>query len=280
MPRPPDISVADVFRDFWAGRIYILGGILFATMIAFVFVFVSQPHYKASMIVAPANTMNGAEISSLMADDDLFALRYLIQRVGVSNSSDFVNFENIFSGPSVAEKLLDDERILSGLAQDRTFRFSSAQTSWNAAELSAYLARRVKMEPMGAAGLRSLRYYHTNADFAVFLLQKIHAVTDDLIREKIRSQASERVQYLNEAIARNVNPEHRRTLTTLLLEQERLLMLVSIDQPYAAAIIEPTAASAKTQWPDKPLVFSVMVLIGAFIGFVVFSLRHRKIIPE
>lgn len=50
-------------------------------------------------------------------------------------------------------------------------------------------------------------------------------------------------------------------------------MLVSIDQPYAAAIVVPATASAKATWPDAALVYTGFAAIGAFLGFIVFSLR-------
>lgn len=274
MLEQPDIRVVDVLRDLWAGRLFILAGVVCGALLATVFVLSARPHYKAQIILAPANPMNGAEMSSLMADDDLFALRYMIQRVGVSNSSDFLNFENTYFGPRVADVLLQDDAIVRGLHADRAFVFSEGHKAWNAGALAQYLAKRVALSPMAAGGLRRMHYYHVEPAFASYLLEQIHAVTDRMIRERIRLQASERIQYLNEAISQTRNPEHRRTLTTLLLEQERLLMLVSIDQPYAASVVEPASTLPRVSWPDKALVFSLMGAIGALLGFVTYSLRQ------
>jgi len=57
------------------------------------------------------------------------------------------------------------------------------------------------------------------------------------------------------------------------MEQERLKMLVSIDQPYTAAIIEPAFVSSKTLWPDAALVVTALCLLGGFSGFTLFQLR-------
>lgn len=65
-----------------------------------------------------------------------------------------------------------------------------------------------------------------------------------------------------------MNPEHRRALTNLLMEQERVKMLVSIDQSYTATIVEPAANLPKPSWPKPLLILPIFMMIGAVLGFV------------
>ena len=99
-------------------------------------------------------------------------------------------------------------------------------------------------------------------------------MTDRLIRDSVQAAATERAAYLDAKIQEARHPEHRKTLTELLLEQERLLMLASIDQPYAASVIEPASKHYKPQWPDAFMLFAAFGLIGGFIGFIAFGLRR------
>src|SRR5690606_32907699 len=108
-------TFADLLRDLWRAKAAVAALALAGLVLSFIFIVSATPYYKASMIVSPASPMNGAEVSSLLANDDLFALRYLVQRVGVANSSDFLRFEHVYDGPSVAAMLLQDPNILSGL---------------------------------------------------------------------------------------------------------------------------------------------------------------------
>ena len=276
MSREKEKTLKDVLADLWAARIFIAVAAFFGFVIAALWVYSATPYYKASIVVSPANPMNGAEISSLLADDNLFALRYLVQRVGVANSSDFLHFENTYAGPSVAAKLLHDDNIKSGLSRDRTFSFSEAEESRQPEELSAYLQERIKLEPVGGTTLRRLVYLHPDRRFASYFIARVHEITDRIIRTNINREAGERIRCLSDAIASTNNPEHRRALTTLLLEQERLRMLVSIEQPYAAAVVEPASASVKPVWPDPALLFTAFGLGFAFFGFVV----HRVTRPQ
>ena len=49
-------------------------------------------------------------------------------------------------------------------------------------------------------------------------------------------------------------------------------MLASIDQPYAAAVIEPPAASVRAWWPDALLIVPSVMFAGALLGLVLHGL--------
>ncbi len=259
-------TLMDFLKSLWSLKLFLLMGVFLAAVAAFILQTNLTPHYKARMIVGPANPINGAEVSSLLANDNLFALRYLFQRVGMANAPDFMRFENIYDGPSVAKILLQDEVILNGLLQIRPYGFLSAPKNWNADRLSKYLSSQIKIMPIGASPMREMSYFHPDPEFAPYMLRKIHQISDALIRTNIRADAEQRVIYLNQAIAETRNPDHRRALTTLLLEQERLKMLVSIDDAYAASIIEPASVSYKPLWPNAVLLYGVLMLLGAILG--------------
>ncbi len=262
-------TLPDLLRDAWAARAFIVGGTLVACVCAFIFMSVTPERYRAAMIVSPANPMNGAAASSLLADDNMFALRYLVQRVGVTNSSDFLRFENKYSGASVAQALLADEKIINALSANNGKDDGARTENWTAASLAAYIARRVKLSPVGATSMRRMTYTHADPAFAVYFLERLHSVTDEGIRRTIERGASDRIGYLKRAIAVTQNQEHRRALATLLMEQERLKMLVSIETPYAASVVEPAAHSHKAVFPNAALIYPIFVMVGAFLGFMI-----------
>lgn len=269
-----NMTFGALFADIRRARLYILTGLACGLLCAAGFMALAIPHYKASIILSPAAPMTGAESSSMLANDNLFALRFLVQRLGSGQGSDFQRFENIYTGPSVAAILLKDRKIESGLKADQSFSFLTPEQSWNAEKLSEYLGKRLRLEPMGVTSARRLTYHHADPEFARYLVSAVHHIADGLIRHTIREDSKARVDYLNKASSETTNPEHRRALTTLLMEQERLLMLVSIDQPYAASVIEPASSGVKPQWPDKKLTFAGFALIFAFLGYLVYGARR------
>lgn len=271
-----EMSLADALRLLWSARAYLLAGAMIGIAASALLWGISIPHYRASLTLAPANPMNGAQFSRLLNDGESSSpLSFLLQRVGGGNTPDFVRFEAMIQGQAVAEALLENEVILQGLARDTSYLWSRPQTTWTAAEFSEYLSQRVSLESLPGNGLRRLRYSHPDPRFAAFLLSEIYQKTDTMIRRKTKGETLGRIAYLQAELSKAANPEHRRALTDLLLEQERLNMLVSIDQPYAADAVEAAASSSKPLWPNIPLSACILALAGMVLGFAVFGLRKK-----
>lgn len=270
-----EMSLLDALRLLWRARVYLATGALAGLAAAALLWFIAVPQYRASLVLAPANPMNGAQFSRLMQDGESFTpLSFLLQKVGSLGTPDFIRFEATARGQALATALLDEPVILEGLARDKAFFWDRPLARWTPAQLSEYLERRVDIEPAASGALRRLTYSHPDSRFAAFFLNEIRRKTDAAIRQKTRGETLGRIAYLQAELAKVVNPDHRRALTDLLLEQERLNMLVSIDQPYAADIVEDASSSSRPLWPDIPLAAVLLPLAGMALGFAAFSLKH------
>lgn len=267
----PEKTLFYVLRDVWRSRLYMAFFAVIAVILAFVFLSFAQKFYRAEMIIAPATPMGqGGHLSSRVGEGSL-----QVRHENLQITAAFIRFEAIYDGMSVASVLIKDREILAAINFDRTFEFSKVQTNWSVEELSEYLKRRVRLEPVSGTPLRRLTYLHPNKNFATYMIARIHHVSDEIIRRRILRGANGRIVYLNNALAATINPDHRRNLTALLIEQERLKMLVSLDQPYAATIIERSFVSSKPRWPDPYIIYAVFLFVGLLLGFVVHGLRHN-----
>ena len=264
-------TLGDVLKDIWNARGFVLVGIVAGGLLALVLMLAAVPHSKAQVILAPANPMN---ISAMNVKQQAYGSAP--QSTGQDVVASFTRFEASYKGATVAGLLLRDPEITAGLARDKGFKFLGAEQGWSPEKLADYIERRVHSDPVGETSLRALSYLHPDKDFAVTFLSRLHNVTDGLIRHSMRKEVNERIAYLNEALGETFNPDHRRAMTDLLMEQERLKMLVSIDQPYAASVIVPPSASVKTVWPDPMLVYPVFMAVGALIGFALFNLTGGR----
>lgn len=258
--RPEPATLPDVLAALKRAKFFLATGVLAGVCGAMIFLSAAVPSYRAQMIAGPTQTLEAAGERALPESPSL-------------NDLGFTRFETIITGISVASALLKDTKIFQGLQRDPRGGIFEPDQEWTPEKLSEYLKRRIRIEPIGDTKLRRLVYYHPSADFAVYMLGRIHRAADVIIREDARVQAAQRVGYLRKTSAEISNPEHRRALTDLLVQQERLLMLASIDQPFAAAIVEPPSASARPRWPDKSLALAAFAVAGALAGFVVYGLR-------
>lgn len=272
----PDISIGDMLRHLWAARRAIGIGMAIGLSAALGYLALAVPSYRAQIVLGPANPLTGIETAAPAGNDNLFALRFVMERMGNAGASDYLNFEQILTGPRVANALLSDPEIRKGLTQDKTLWILPSGRFENAAAFAEYLQHRLRFEPVGATALRRVVYLHPDPAFAALFVQKATHIADGLIRTAVAAQTAERVTYLQTALDQTFNPDNRRALTDLLMEQERLRMLSAIDQPYAANVVEPAAVSARPRWPDWPMIMAVAMAVGACAGFVLHGLRSRR----
>lgn len=264
-------SLADFLRRLWLARIFIIFGAILGATVGLFLILTLQPHYEARMIVAPALVQDTGE-SLMRFETGGDAVR---RSIGLDNSlpADFVKFEQVLRENTVAGILSHYDGVLDKIAHDHMFTFTPDE-QMNGGLLSDYLLRHIKIQPIGTTGSRMISYAHPDPQFAVKILKHLHTIADETIRQKTAGETQERIAWLQKELSQSANPDHRDALTSLLLAQERRRMLVAMDQPFAAEIVEPPAASAKPDWPSKPLVLLAAIFIGMLAGFTLSSLRR------
>lgn len=269
-------TLGDVLHDLWRAKISVLIGAAIGIVIAAILLTLSVPQYRAEMLVGPAERQaSGSDIKALLPDNSSFAVQYLVSSLGTRDSTDFMRFEQTLRGTAAARLLMEDDKIKNGAAMDRTFAFSAQNIVKTPEQLAAYLAKHVIVETVGTTPMRRIVYRHPDPSFAVYLLTRLQQIGDELIREDVRATAEHRADYLEKALEIETNPDHRRALTALLMEQEHVKMLLSIDEPFAAMIAEPAAASPKPDRPRKSLIVAVAMAVGMFLGYAAHAMRRR-----
>lgn len=271
--RMTDKSVMDVMQDLWAARRLVMIGVAIFLTLAIGFLGFSTPYSKAEMLVMPANPMGEFLDAPMPMNEGTLSPQR--QKEAVHDQA-FLRFENSYSGVRVASILLQNKEIIAGLARDRVLVFGAGQKFDTPQELSAYIKKRVRIEPVSGTPLRRLMYLHPDPVFAARFLSHIYAVTDELIRAQTLKEVQARAAYLDQMIAQNSDADHRRVLTNILMAQERLRMLVSIDQSFSATIIEPPFSSPKPVWPDWKIVIPVFLILGVLCGFVVHGMLKKN----
>ncbi|MCI5059759.1 MAG: Wzz/FepE/Etk N-terminal domain-containing protein [Alphaproteobacteria bacterium] len=264
-----EISLKDLLKQFWRAKTYIIVGVALACCIALVFLGVVTPKYKAVMIVAPADGYALGDYASTVQHDQFASLPFWRPKDQEGASTDFYRFMHTFRGPAASAILIKDESVLKGI------KTTHKKGIHNNAALAQYLNRYVRIDPLGATPLRRISYHHPDPEFAAALLRKLHLVSDQMIRRDRRRQSQSRVEYLEKALQRTRNPDHRKGITNLLMQQEHIQMLANLDEPYAAIVVEPASASSKPVWPNQPLTWFVALFIGAFTGYIIWSLRQK-----
>lgn len=266
-------TLSDLLKGLWAAKFYLgfFAGLFF--VLTFLSTLVMTPYYGASMIVAPADGYALGDYASSVTDQDSINIPFWRPHEKDGVSTDFHRFVYTIKGPAVAAILLKDSGVLSGIARDKSF--SKRAGDWTAEELAVYLERTIKIQNLGATPLRKISYKHPDPAFASAFLRKVHLVSDQLIRRDRRRQSESRIQYLNDTLQKTINPDHRRGIVDLLMQQEHIQMLANLDEPYAAIVVEPAASTPKPVWPNKPVLLVLSLVLGGMAGYLLHHARTR-----
>ena len=269
-----DDSLTDLMSMAWRARLAIIAGAATGALIAFILMKVVTPVYEARMIIAPLGQASEETSMAVLSSSPASS-----REISVSSQlpRDYIKFEQTFREASVAEILFKYAGVVQKIEEDRFFRFTERGIT-APEELSDYLREKIAIRQLGATASQLVTYRHPDPVFARKLLQHTHKIADELIRNATRSETETRVAYLQKASRDAYNPEHRKALTDLLLLEERQKMLITMDHPYAADIVEPPAVSAKPVSPKATLIFPVCILAGAAFGLIGFAVRQKSAI--
>ncbi len=268
-------TLAEVLHDLWRARYYLLAGIALGVLSAVMFFSQTVPQYRASMMVSPAMRSGAPDITSMLPNNDSFAVEYVRQNLGSGDSPDFMRFESILREPSVAKKLLEDEGVRQGLAGARRFRFSSDKAPDTPEKMAVWLQENVAVEPVGATRLKRIIILHPDPAFAVAFLGRLYKAADELIRAELLDKTDKRIAYLEQELGKVENPEHRHALTKLLMDQEQIAMIMAAGEPFSAQVAEPAYAGPRPDWPRRTVVYPVAMLTGMFLAYILYGMRRR-----
>lgn len=271
----PEPSLRDLAGWCWDARRWIVSGWCIGMVLALLWGLAAVPQYRITMILGPTTRTGTPDISALFPENASYALEYVLRSFGSGDSSDFMRFEAIVRGPAVSSRLMSSGELQTGWTHDRRWRWGRGNDFSHPERLSAYLGKRVRLEPVGHTPMRRLTYHHADPAFGRMLLEALYNQTDGYIREEIKSKTADRIVWLRATMQKTADPDHRRMLTSLLMEQEQVAMILALNEPYAAVVSEPPSVSAKPVWPDARMIFPALGLIGSFIGFLGYATSGR-----
>jgi capsular polysaccharide biosynthesis protein len=257
-----------------------------------------QPQYAAGMTIAPAELDLGVT-DSLVQDLEQFANLATLSQLPekLERISPMERYEAMIRSPQLAERLQEEPGImqvifradwdeesqrwreppdlLDGLYHGalRFFGFPG-WTEPDAVNLAEHLQRRFSLfQPRGTA-MRRLRYVHPNPGFAVALLEKVHTIAEDLLREGARRRTTAQIVELEETLADpTLAPARRAALETVLAKHYQTDVLLQADTPYAAEVVMPARSSPTPISTNPILVLALAGVIGAILGIFVVFLR-------
>lgn len=302
--QPPSALIADYLRKsisisyllglVWSGRAIVVIATVIGLLCGIYTIYDAGPSYMATMRVSPAsndtslgNVSSGA--SGLLAG--------LTGGSGAAQVPKFVQFTYAMSSLEVA-RALDQKydllcRVYRGECDPVTHRWKPRNHSiqdWLVsatsrlsglpdpnvgprplADLAKYIANSVSAEQLKKTdSVLTLSFIHRNPEFAAQFLSQVVKATNDYVRTQNRETQKRYVEYLSASAAQTTNVEQRLAIDTLLLQEERQLMMTEVDVPYAAQILDgPTIAPVNHALKT----IAIYTVIGLLLGLAISMLR-------
>jgi len=277
-------SIADAVKGALRGWQFGLIGMVLGAVFGIYSIWVTPPTYTVSIGLLP--TDGSGDVSVGESTGALSALAGLIG-MGGGPVPKFTRFVASLNATSVA-KIMDQKYDMvcitfrcdpkthhwakrTGLESDferlmaQIAHLPDPDSPRTALDLANYTAAQVTMTPERTTHILTLSMDSKDPKSAIQYLNALVHSTNDFIREKDRSTIQPYVDYLHQKLATTtLNLAQHDALSSLLIDQERRLMLSSVDVPYAASIQD----GPNVTMSNKALrMLAVDIVLGLILGF-------------
>jgi len=272
----------------------------------------TTPAYTASMVVAPTSG-NGIAGLGLRVPEPLVPAGQaegssLNERRAGEVVSDFEYFRHLLTAAHTASVLAADEALMRRLfpshwhadkgewtALDQgaltslsawlsgTGKSTGAGNDFTSANgddgvaLSLCLRRNLDVLRLGESALYRLRLRHHDRAVALELLQRLVSTADGSMRAEARRRTETQIEHLNRQIEATVIASHREAMTALLSRYLQTDMMLAVDLPFAADVIEPPTASRQPDWPPALAVAAACMLAAMTLALILlFAWQQRR----
>ncbi len=154
----------------------------------------------------------------------------------------------------------------------------------SAGALAEFLDDGLDVTEIADSAMRRIEFSHEDPQFAVKFLSWLHKEVDELVREQAAERATVRIGYIQEKLNTVTVAEYREALIQLLSDQEMQMMMIQVDLPFSARIIEPPMVSDAPTFPKPFRLLALGAGWGFFVGilllFLIDSLRGGQTLPR
>lgn len=290
IPHPtaqPGDGLRAVVRAVARGWRIVAAAVLLSVTAALAGLWSVEPHYTAVLVIGPTARGGmagmGARLPGWLSG---------LAEPGFADEalSDFTRFLHLLTSVPVAGALMEEPGMLPRLFPSR---WDAGTGTWHPpggiggmmrttlltlsgrdeavvpdpGMVAAWLRTALVVEPVGTTPMRRLRLRHPDRTFAMALLTRLAALSDDHLRGETQRRSEAQIAYFTGIVAVPLEDQAVRTsFSDMLADQKRVLRLLKAGQPFAADIIEPATAPSRPDWPDPTVVLPAALAAGMMLG--------------
>lgn len=283
-------AIRVALRGLRRGARRIAAGAIAGAALAIAILNLSDPRFTASMAVGPTSAVGPAAMGVAAPPPGREGPIGLAERsVAGEELSDFSRWLHLITSEPAAERVLADGALARGLFPDRwdaersEWRAPGGPGAWarrrllglagredwvvpDAVAVARALRDRVVIEPVGTGPIKRVRVVDADREFALRLLRAVADAADGRLRAEATRRLQAQITHIRESLTAVSAAENRRVLSELLAERERSALMIAVDLPYAADVLEPPSAPSRPDQPDPIVVLLALVAAGTALG--------------
>ena len=215
--------------------------------------------------------------------------------------SDFDRFLHLMTAPGGAARQMVDSDLLTILFEqewnDQAQRWHPPATtgqkirgvighivgreSWappDAERISRRLKREIDISMVGETAMRRISFRHKDPAFAKALLLTLYASTDAIMRAEAERRSSAEIAFLEDRLSSLSHQGQRSALADMLESETTARMMLAVNLPVAADLVESPTAPNVPDWPDPLVVLMLFSFVGAVASLPLILLwpLHRQ----
>jgi uncharacterized protein involved in exopolysaccharide biosynthesis len=282
-----------------AGRRLVVGTAVLTAILALLTLRMIEPSFTATLIVGPTaaegllsegvplsgSTINGVvpgasekmsyydrflyELTSLSVANELASQPEIMRRV----------FEPMWNAS--AQAWGPDPRLVPRLR--RMLSELAGRPSWSmpdGRDLARFLKSRIQVQQIGNTPLRRISYRHPDPEFARTLLSRLYTTTEHQLRSTAIKGNSRMIEEYERMTRITSDLEHKRALWSALIGHEQFAMMMNVDLPLAANLMEPAVCDALPDTPDPAMVLPIAFMAGLVLGLILVFFRAQPDTPS
>ena len=141
-------------------------------------------------------------------------------------------------------------------------------------DLARFLRSRIQVQQIGNTPLRRISYRHPDPEFARLLLNRLYATTEHQLRAIAIRGNSRMIDEYERMVRATSDLEHKRALWATLIGHEQFAMMMNVDLPLAADLMEPAVCDALPDTPDPAMVLPIAFMAGLVLGLILVFVPH------
>jgi uncharacterized protein involved in exopolysaccharide biosynthesis len=271
-----DVDLYAVIQRLWVKRWWLLGCIAVSTAAFVVAALLITPVYRATTVLAPANTPGGNIGASL--NSALGQIGGLASLVGVSGGGEPEKEEALavlqsreFTDKFIAEKNLTQELFLSKWdPQNNRWRVPEDKQP-TPARAYRYFANKIRsVVEDKKTGLVSLRIDWRDRIEAAEWANELVRRLNEAMRSRATAEANASLGYLEKELAVTAEIGTRDAINRLIEAQVKKRMLANVTEEYSFRVLDGAVPPDRDDryWPPKLLLYVLGPSVGLLIGIL------------